>query len=385
MAEDLKEKLTAYTQQLEQVAELEASDPSNEGFTKLRTDLEEVIRLTSGLLEEAKGKSALPAPEAAAAATTTAAAAAAAAAPKFEAVPIGRWEPVAAVPSPTPPDAPRDNGGGGAGERGGGGAGAGKAAAAVAAAPAAVESSATGVFGVGARVEVLSADKWYPAVIESVSEDGQHFGVTYMGYGTEGTATITTLRQITRSPRPVAATAALKGLECRALYVGDGTYYDCTIQEVTANGYKVIFPAYGNVEEVPLEYLQKKVAMSLAKAKQAEAQAEADASFAIPEGLRLQEGDSEAERERKRKKVKALKGRFKLKQKDAVVNNKQASWQAFQTKGAKKKAKGSMAAVSLKKGSIFASPEGLEGKVGVTGSGQGITEQAARKKFKTIK
>jgi len=78
-------------------------------------------------------------------------------------------------------------------------------------------------------------------------------------------------------------------------------------------------------------------------------------------------------------------GRFKLKQKDAVVNNKQASWQAFQTKGAKKKAKGSMAAVSLKKGSIFASPEGLEGKVGVTGSGQGVTEQAARKKFKTIK
>lgn len=44
-----------------------------------------------------------------------------------------------------------------------------------------------------------------------------------------------------------------------------------------------------------------------------------------------------------------------------------------------------MAAVSLKTGSIFASPEGLEGKVGVTGSGQGITEQAARKKFKTIK
>lgn len=42
-------------------------------------------------------------------------------------------------------------------------------------------------------------------------------------------------------------------------------YYDCTIQEVTANGYKIIFPAYGNVEEVPLEYLQKKVTLSLAK------------------------------------------------------------------------------------------------------------------------
>lgn len=44
-----------------------------------------------------------------------------------------------------------------------------------------------------------------------------------------------------------------------------------------------------------------------------------------------------------------------------------------------------MAAVSIKKGSIFASPDGLEGKVGVTGSGQGLTEQAPRKKFKTRK
>lgn len=34
---------------------------------------------------------------------------------------------------------------------------------------------------------------------------------------------------------------------------------------MTANGYKVLFPAYGNVEEVPLEYLQKKVAVSHAK------------------------------------------------------------------------------------------------------------------------
>lgn len=58
--------------------------------------------------------------------------------------------------------------------------------------------------------------------IKKTSEDGQDFEVTYVGYGTEGSATITTLRQITRSPRPVAATAAVKGLECRALYVGDG-------------------------------------------------------------------------------------------------------------------------------------------------------------------
>lgn len=46
-------------------------------------------------------------------------------------------------------------------------------------------------------------------------------------------------------------------------------YYDCTIKEVTAHGYKVVFPAYGNVEEVPLEYLQKKVVVSQAKVSRA--------------------------------------------------------------------------------------------------------------------
>lgn len=91
-------------------------------------------------LEEAKGTSALPAPEPAAPASAT---------PKFEAVPIGKWEPVAA-PAPAPPDAPREGGKGG-----------GRGTAAVAAEQG---SSTTGVFGVGARVEVLSADKWYPAV-----------------------------------------------------------------------------------------------------------------------------------------------------------------------------------------------------------------------------
>lgn len=106
-------------------------------------------------IEEAKGTSALPAPEEAAATTAATAKAAAPAAPKFEAVPIGKWEPVAA-------DTQRENGNGGAG--GVAGAAGGAAAAATAAAATEIGSSAAGVFGVGARVEVLSGDKWYPAV-----------------------------------------------------------------------------------------------------------------------------------------------------------------------------------------------------------------------------
>lgn len=55
---------------------------------------------------------------------------------------MGSWEPVA-----TPADASASQ----EDEAGGGGAGA-------------EAGSGAGVFGVGARVEVLSADKWYPAV-----------------------------------------------------------------------------------------------------------------------------------------------------------------------------------------------------------------------------
>lgn len=61
------------------------------------------------------------------------------------------------------------------------------------------------------------------------------------------------------------ATRKKKLNEALFFFYLDSRYYDCTIQEVTPNGYKVVFPAYGNVEEVPLEYLQKKVAVSSAK------------------------------------------------------------------------------------------------------------------------
>lgn len=74
-------------------------------------------------------------------------------------------------------------------------------------------------------------------------------------------------------------------IRSRAEPLNGGRYYDCTIQEVTANGYKVVFPEYGNVEEVPLEYLQKKVAVSSAKVRQrsgVEYRAEGEGSDTAP-------------------------------------------------------------------------------------------------------
>ena len=96
--------------------------------------------------------------------------------------------------------------------------------------------------------------------------------------------------------------------------------------------------------------------------------------------LRLQHTDSEQERLRKRRKVKALKQKIKQKEQDEARDSQKNSWLAFQNKGAKRKVVGSMKA--SRKESIFASPDTVDGKVGVTGSGKDMTEFGERKKYK---
>lgn len=107
-------------------------------------------------LEEAKGSSALPPPGPPPSANASTNADPAAAATSAEPVSLGKWEPVSTAS--VEGDAARPEGAAGSGrgvDRGGARAGAGAGA-----------GNATGVFGVGSRVEVLSADKWYPAVSE---------------------------------------------------------------------------------------------------------------------------------------------------------------------------------------------------------------------------
>lgn len=79
--------------------------------------------------------------------------------------------------------------------------------------------------------------------------------------------------------------------------------------------------------------------------------------------------------------MKAIKFNYRKKEQEHEQNEKQNNWQSFLTgKKAKKRPKGSLTLVN--KISIFASPDSVEGKVGVTGSGQGMTEFEQRKKYK---
>ncbi len=96
-----------------------------------------------------------------------------------------------------------------------------------------------------------------------------------------------------------------------------------------------------------------------------------------PRKLEIQEGDDERTRERKKKLLKAFKSKQRLAEAEAEQSARAASWQNFrQGKAATKHKAGFL--TNTKKESMFAVPEG--GKVGVIGSGKGVTPAPERRK-----
>ena len=240
---------------------------------------------------------------------------------------------------------------------------------------------------VGVRVEALFNQTWYPAAVTHADAANDLYTVIYIGYGNVATVDYASTRPLAAAEPPVAPEAAVAGFECQARYSGDGRYYDATVETVTSHGYRVKFPGYGTTEEVPLEYLRARTRVARKPAAGGVAGAAADArdangEFKVPENLKILPTDSEEEIARKRKKIKAIKSKNRSQAIEDERNSKASNWQAFQKKAATKKApKGSMVASGLKRGSMFAAPTSVDGRVGVVGSGGGMTEFTERKKY----
>eukprot|EP01067_Filipodium_phascolosomae_P001617 Filipodium_phascolosomae@DN2052_c0_g1_i1.p1 len=98
----------------------------------------------------------------------------------------------------------------------------------------------------------------------------------------------------------------------------------------------------------------------------------------IPENLAIKPGDTEQEKKLKRKKIHSIKSRQRQEQTDQAAQDKKLGWQKFQKKSSQKSA-----SLVTKKGkeSIFKSPESIEGKVGVTGSGNAMTDFPQRERM----
>lgn len=103
----------------------------------------------------------------------------------------------------------------------------------------------------------------------------------------------------------------------------------------------------------------------------------------LPAKLKIDPNDPEDVKIAKRKKIHAFKSKARFEQLEVVQNKKQNDWQQFQTTKAKTKKVGFF--TGRKKESIFKSPEDPFGKVGVTGSGKGLTDFQKREKHLHLK
>lgn len=91
-----------------------------------------------------------------------------------------------------------------------------------------------------------------------------------------------------------------------------------------------------------------------------------EAKFELPSHLVPLESDSQAQKLKKQRTAKALKSKFREKQKEMVAAKKQNDWKSFaMKKGGKKKA------ASGGGGSIFSTEEGVNARVGVISGGGG--------------
>ena len=247
-------------------------------------------------------------------------------------------------------------------------------------------SAAAAEWRAGSTCEAFFQAQWFAATVLQVTPQG--INVRFFGYGNElsfprsGEGTIRALRGGSSSLVPRSALG--KGTACQAKYSQDKKWYPAQIVKPTQHGFKVKFTQYGNEEEVPHEYVRlagaaaasggaSGAAAGAAEARAAAAAAAAAGVIVIPESLQFCATDSEKEKDRKKKRIKAIKSRNKSKVKDMIIQQKQSSWKSFQ-----KKTKGKR---GLASSSIFVSPDGVDGKVGVTGSGQGVSEIVKRSKY----
>ncbi|KAJ0960808.1 hypothetical protein J5N97_001309 [Dioscorea zingiberensis] len=189
------------------------------------------------------------------------------------------------------------------------------------------------------------------------------------------------------------------GTKVQAVWSEDGEWYDATIEALTPNGYYVHYDEWGNKEEVDPGNIRPIKEETMDALLEAEREAEATRQAikrkiaqagvsdfqarALPAKLRIDPNDPEDVKAAKKKKIHAFKSKVRLEQQEVVQNKRQNAWQQFQTTKGKAKKVGFFS--GRKRESIFKSPDDPKGKVGVTGSGKGLTEFQKREKHLHLK
>lgn len=226
---------------------------------------------------------------------------------------------------------------------------------------------------IGDRVEVIG-DRPYAGVVTGVSADSLSCTLKYFEVGKEVTLPLSRMRKLV-SKNGLSSDQVGPGLKCQCRFATDRKWYDVVVEEITPHGYSVTYIKFGNKEEVPLEYLRQ-TPMAVLIGDKTEA-----GGIVIPDNLKILPTDTEEEKLKKKKRIKGIKSKNRLENIDKERSAVQNTWKAFTTKTTKMSKKSS-AIPHVKKRSMFSSPIEVDGKVGVTGSGLGMTPMEERKRYK---
>jgi len=171
------------------------------------------------------------------------------------------------------------------------------------------------------------------------------------------------------------------GMQCEAMW-SDGQWYKAVVNNMSIYGIGVTFTEYNTTEVVPPDNVKPRRKLDVVVLDAAIGQSQKNLAsssiilnlkgdLVVPNSLKILPTDSEAVRKTKKKRLKHLKSQYRIQKAEEDRNTRKRSWQSFQEKGKTKR---------IRKGpSIFQSPDSVSGKVGVTGSGKGMTEYTAQK------
>jgi len=168
------------------------------------------------------------------------------------------------------------------------------------------------------------------------------------------------------------------GMLCEAIYSGDGQWYNARVTDINSDGIVVAFDGYGNVETIDpkkdaIRARQEKAPLAGKKRKEPETSSSVALEH-IPKSLQILPTDSEKVRLMKKKRIKQLKSKTRFQQLEEDTTKKKSSWQDFLTSANKKQ---KVTSTIAPKESIFRSPDTVDGRVGVVGSGKGMTPNPA--------
>jgi survival-of-motor-neuron-related-splicing factor 30 len=171
-----------------------------------------------------------------------------------------------------------------------------------------------------------------------------------------------------------AAKGIYVGMLCEAIYSGDGQWYNARVNDINADGVLVVFDGYGNTDTIDpkkdvIRARQEKAPLAGKKRKEPETSSSVALEH-IPKSLQILPTDSEKVRLMKKKRIKQLKSKTRFQQLEEDTTKKKSSWQDFLTAGNKKQ---KVTSAIAPKESIFRSPDSVDGRVGVIGSGKGMT------------